>query len=91
MSATIKTTFVCGFFLLCLVSLGFSVTCAADAYYASCAHCKFGETSGQMEPSCYQQYQAQGTACTSAAYPIASGELPRAEALGFVGGLKERG
>ncbi|MDD5339713.1 MAG: hypothetical protein PHV13_00505 [Candidatus ainarchaeum sp.] len=70
--------------VLALVSLAFSMSCAADAYRKACASCPFDEN-GKTDKSCSGGYQASGTACISAAYPImagkyASGECPAVDA-----------
>lgn len=62
---------VFGFFLLMLVSIGFSASCASQAYQKSCASCNF-DANGKIDRSCSSGYQSSGTACVSASYPIAA-------------------
>ncbi len=57
--------------LLVLVSLASAATCAEKSYTSSCDKCSF-DSSGKMDPSCYQGYQDRGVACLFAAYPLES-------------------
>lgn len=71
---------------LVLLALGSVVFagCATDAYQKACSNCKF-DSQGKMDQSCYQGYQASGTACVSAQYPVmsaayAGGKCPQVDA-----------
>lgn len=77
-----KTVFVLTI-LLVVASVSFA-GCASDAYAKACSNCKFDQY-GKMDQSCYQGYQASGTACVSAQYPVmsakyAAGQCPAVDA-----------
>lgn len=78
-----KTILLSVLVLLALGGIAFA-GCATNAYLNACSNCKF-DSNGKMDQSCYQGYQASGTACVSTQYPVmsteyAAGKCPQVDA-----------
>lgn len=67
--------FVLGIVLLSGIA---SAGCASDSYSKACASCSF-DADGKMDKECYNGYQASGTACVSASFPIAAAKYAQGQ------------